>query len=235
MELYRLGPITETISVMLRVASHHRDEGEKEEDADKQDLAPSQPELCFAKVLDNQHVACSEGLIVSITEVLTTKIGTLRVEDDACRDDCSGGDIVTPKGQEHIQRRNLKRNEQRLKEKEIPADHKAPGIVNPGPGVMDKRCTDWHEDSHLRQRVVDLGNYAGLQSKCYQQAACSTHKTIPDANEKGRSDRASDCHELDLAWSEMALQVFGIVDNLAASHFTRAAVFLQLSHLCGQL
>ena len=62
--------------------------------------------------------------------------------------------VITPERNNQIQGDNLKRDKQRLVEKEVPADHEAKSIINPVARKTDKATGDRHVRVHLSDGVV---------------------------------------------------------------------------------
>ena len=75
-------PVSESVCVVLRVATDHRNERVEEEGEDLDDLATSEPELCFTGGFDSEDVDCTrpsqlssvQGLVRSSVWILVLPI-----------------------------------------------------------------------------------------------------------------------------------------------------------------
>lgn len=95
---------------------------------------------------------------------------------------------------------------------EVPADHEAERVVYPFSCQSNEPAADGVCSTHFRDAVVDHGQHHGLNRVGQEQAPGATIvETSADTDEEGRSDRASDSDELDLAIVQVSLEIVGVV------------------------
>lgn len=174
-------PISEAIGIVLRVSADHGDEGEEKQDDDENDFARRQPELRLSVPTDGEDV-------------------DERIEEDTDETDGPDGDVVPPKLQNQVERRDLERDEDGFVEEEIPARHETEGLVDPFSGISDEGTRHGHVHGHLGDAAVDGSDQTAEEDEAQQERAWpSLEKTPADAHEERRADRTTNRNPLDLS------------------------------------
>lgn len=161
----------------------------------------------------------------------------LPIADNHCSADSGNRtrfcDHRTPERQHQSESRDLKGNqkglikamrkvladtpEKRKRENDgqkVPSDHKAKGLVNPFAGETNEAATDGIGSGHLGEAVIHHGQEHRLNRVRKEQAARTTGiETSTNTDEKSSSNGTTNGNELDLAVTEVTLEVIGIVGH----------------------
>lgn len=145
------------------------------------------------------------------------KVRVSRIEDDAGSNDSRGRNVISPESKDQVEGRDLKRNEQRLVEEEVPADSEAEGLVDPLASHTNETAGDRVQSGHLSHAVVHETEGAAVDEVGEEErAGPASVQALADADEEGGTDGATDGDKLDLAVGQLAVQAVGVaIDDLA--------------------
>lgn len=169
-EWTRFFPMSKSISVMLRIAADHGDEGEAEQAQHQENLPRRQPEFR-----------------------LTVRVHSKAIEDDVNNNThethAPNRHVIAPISDHDRQRTDLERDDQSLIQTIGPASHEAKGISDEVTSEADETSGDWILDDHLSHAIVDECYDAGVYEEREEQTSWTCIvQAIGDADEEAGAD-----------------------------------------------
>lgn len=131
----RLIPIPEPVPIMDRIASQHRNKGEKEQAYHQNHLEDRQIKLRDTKVPHTNHIQ-------------------QRINDYHSHNDSLNGYLIRPEGDHDVHGDNFKGNEKRHVEEKVPCHGETQCVVDPFSTETDERGWDRHICHHLSKTFV---------------------------------------------------------------------------------
>lgn len=124
------------------------------------------------------------------------------------------GDLVAPEREHKVERGHLERDQQRLVEEIVPADHETKSLVAPDARQADEAARHGHVGAHLRDRVIDKRHDAGVQRVGEEEAAgTALDEALADGHEEAGADGAADGDQLDLPVVQSPVQAVRVVPH----------------------